>query len=138
VPLNADAQRLERGQYLVRNIVGTSKEHGALAVAHEPKPGDRIGFVLRDGERARGDLKQTLEDLRASLKRPPALGLYFDCVSRGAGLYNIPGHDSAYIRRYLGEFPLGGFFTGFEIGPSAGSTRVLQYTGVLALISSRS
>jgi small ligand-binding sensory domain FIST len=138
VPLNADAQRLERGQYLVRNIVGTSKEHGALAVAHQPSPGDRIGFVLRDAERARGDLKQTLEDLRASLKGPPALGLYFDCVSRGAGLYNIPGHDSAYIRRYLGEFPLGGFFTGFEIGPSAGSTRVLQYTGVLALISSQS
>jgi small ligand-binding sensory domain FIST len=138
VPLRSDAERLERGQYLVRNIAGTSKDHGALAVAHQPKVGDAVGFVLRDAERARSDLKQSLEDLRGHLQRPPALGLYFDCVSRGAGLYNIPGHDSAYIRRYLGEFPLGGFFTGFEIGPSAGSTRVLQYTGVLALISSRS
>jgi small ligand-binding sensory domain FIST len=137
VPLDAGAQRLERGQYLVRNIAGTSEEHGAIAVAHRPRPGDAVGFVLRDGERARTDLKQTLEDLRARLARPPALGLYFDCVSRGSGLYNIPGHDSAYIRRYLGEFALGGFFTGFEIGPLAGSTRALQYTGVLALVSNR-
>ena len=68
---------------------------------------------------------------------PPALGLYFDCVSRGAGLHNIPGHDSAYIRRALGPIPIAGFFTGFEIGALADQTSVLQYSGVLALISGK-
>jgi small ligand-binding sensory domain FIST len=93
--------------------------------------------VLRDAERSRQDLKAVLEELGDHLDSPPAFGLYFDCVSRGAGLYNIPGHDSAYIRRYLGPVPIAGFFTGFEIGSLAGQTSLLQYSGVLALVSGR-
>jgi small ligand-binding sensory domain FIST len=137
VPFNANATSIERGGYLVRNIVGASKEHGVIAVAHQPKVGDIVGLVLRDGERARQDLKAMLEDLENRLSDPPVLGLYFDCVSRGAGLYGIPGHDSAYIRRYLGEIALGGFFTGFEIGPIGESTGPLQYSGVLTLLSEK-
>jgi small ligand-binding sensory domain FIST len=137
VPADSAAHKIERGRYLVRNIVGASKEHGVLAVAHTPKVGDTVGLALRDAERARHDLKETLEDLRGRLSHPPAFGLYFDCVSRGSGLYNIPGHDSAYIRQYLGEIPIAGFFTGFEIGPVADSTGLLQYSGVLALVSEK-
>ena len=133
-----NAQTIERGQFVVRNIVGASEEHGVIAVGFQPQVGDTIGFVLRDAERSRQDLKATLDDLSNRLKdAPPAFGLYFDCVSRGAGLYNIPGHDSAYIRRALGPIPIAGFFTGFEIGALADQTSVLQYSGVLALISSR-
>jgi small ligand-binding sensory domain FIST len=137
IPMTAGADRIERGKFLVRNIVGASREHGALAVAHHPKPGDTVGLVLRDAERSRNNLKDTLEELRGRLPGPPALGLYFDCVSRGSGLYNLPGHDSAYIRQYLGEMPVGGFFTGFEIGPAGERTALLQYSGVLALLSER-
>ena len=137
VPIYEGATTIERGQFLVRNIVGASEEHGVIAVAFEPAIGDTIGFVLRDAERSRQDLKQTLEELSASLTSPPAFGLYFDCVSRGAGLYNISGHDSAYIRQYLGPVPIAGFFTGFEIGALGESTSLLQYSGVLALISNK-
>jgi small ligand-binding sensory domain FIST len=137
VPIYEGATTIERGQFLVRNIVGASEEHGVIAVAFEPAIGDTIGFVLRDAERSRQDLKQTLEELSARLTSPPAFGLYFDCVSRGAGLYNIPGHDSAYIRQYLGPVPIAGFFTGFEIGALGESTSLLQYSGVLALISNK-
>jgi small ligand-binding sensory domain FIST len=138
VPMDPSAVKIERGKFLVRNIVGTSQEHGALAVAHHPKVDDTVGLVLRDAVRARNNLKETLEELAARLAAPPVFGLYFDCVSRGSGLYNIPGHDSAYIRQYLGEVPIGGFFTGFEIGPAGEQTSILQYSGVLALISDRS
>jgi small ligand-binding sensory domain FIST len=139
IPVYENAQTIERGQFVVRNIVGASEEHGVIAVAFQPKLGDMVGFVLRDAERSRQDLKATLDDLndRLALKAPPAFGLYFDCVSRGAGLYNIPGHDSAYIRRALGPVPIAGFFTGFEIGPLADQTSLLQYSGVLALISAK-
>jgi small ligand-binding sensory domain FIST len=137
VPIYEDATTIERGQFVVRNIVGASEEHGVIAVAFQPAIGDTIGFVLRDAERSRQDLKQTLEELSERLPSPPAFGLYFDCVSRGAGLYNIPGHDSAYIRRYLGAVPIAGFFTGFEIGALGENTSLLQYSGVLALISNR-
>jgi len=139
IPAYENATTIERGQFVVRNIVGASEEHGVIAVAFQPKVGDTVGFVLRDAERSRQDLKATLDDLSARLdpQTPPAFGLYFDCVSRGAGLYNIPGHDSAYIRRALGPVPIAGFFTGFEIGSLADQTSLLQYSGVLALISER-
>jgi small ligand-binding sensory domain FIST len=139
IPVYENADTIERGQFVVRNIVGASEEHGVIAVAFQPKVGDTIGFVLRDAERSREDLKATLDDLNDRLdnKTPPAFGLYFNCVSRGAGLYNIPGHDSAYIRRALGPVPIAGFFTGFEISSLAEQTSLLQYSGVLALISGR-
>jgi small ligand-binding sensory domain FIST len=137
IPVYEDAATIERGQFVVRNIVGASQEHGVIAVAFQPKVGDAIGFVLRDAERSREDLKATLQELSERLDAPPAFGLYFDCVSRGAGLYNIPGHDSAYIRRYLGPVPIAGFFTGFEIGLLAEQTALLQYSGVLALVSAK-
>jgi small ligand-binding sensory domain FIST len=137
VPLDSSAERMERGRYFVRNIVGASAEHGVLAVAHRPKIGERVGFVLRNGERARDDLKATLEEMKQRIASPPAFGLYFDCVSRGTGLYDIPDHDSAYISRYLGQVPIAGFFTGFEIGPLGSRYGMLQYSGVLALVSDR-
>ncbi|HVN27389.1 MAG TPA: FIST C-terminal domain-containing protein, partial [Candidatus Binataceae bacterium] len=137
LPLDANPTRLERGRFLVRNIIGASEEHGVIAVAHHAQVGDAIGLVLRNAQRARDDLKSTLEEMRDGAAQPASFGLYFDCVSRGAGLYGMPGHDAAYIRQYLGPIPIGGFFTGFEIGPLGDATGLLQYSGVLALISDR-
>ena len=137
IPLDENPQRLERGRFLVRNIVGASEEHGVIAVAHHPQVGDAVGLVLRNPQRAREDLKATLEEMAATSASPAAFGLYFDCVSRGSGLYSMPGHDTAYIQQYLGPLPIAGFFTGFEIGPLADAVGVLQYSGVLALISEK-
>ncbi|HKV53345.1 MAG TPA: FIST N-terminal domain-containing protein [Candidatus Binataceae bacterium] len=137
VPLESGGERLQRGHFYVRNIIGASEEHGAIAVAHRPALGDTVGFVLRDGERSRNELKVTLEALQTGLKNPPGFGLYFDCISRGAGLYNIPDHDSAYIGQFFPQLPVAGFFTGLEIGPLGSGTGLLQYSGVLALVSER-
>lgn len=137
VPIDPDAERLERGRFFVRNVVGFNQEHGLLAVGYRPKVGELLGFVLRDGERSRADLKATLEEMSMRAPVPPAFGLYFDCVSRGAALYQVPNHDTAYIEQYLGPTPLAGFFSGFEIGPLGDSTGLLQYTGVLALVAEK-
>ena len=139
IPIYENATTIERGEFVVRSIIGASEEHGVIAVAFQPQVGDTIGFVLRDAERSRQDLKATLDDVNDRLagNAPPAFGLYFNCVSRGSGLYNIPGHDSAYIRRALGPIPIAGFFTGFEISSLAEQTSLLQYSGVLALISGK-
>ncbi len=137
IPLDDKPERLERGRFLVRNIVGASEEHGVIAVAHHPQVGDAVGLVLRNAERAREDLKATLTEMSGKSTRPAAFGLYFDCVSRGSGLYNMAGHDTAYIQQYLGPIPLAGFYTGFEIGPLGDTTGLLQYCGVLATISEK-
>jgi small ligand-binding sensory domain FIST len=135
VPLEDGGERLQRGEFFVRNIVGASEEHGALAVAHRPRQGDKVGFVLRDAERSRNELKVMLEALRQRHNNNRGFGLYFDCVSRGSGLYNIPDHDSAYIGQYFAQLPIAGFFTGLELGPLGGGTGLLQYSGLLALVS---
>jgi small ligand-binding sensory domain FIST len=128
---------IERGGFYVRNITGGSAEHGVIAVAHRPRKGDLAGFVLRDAERSRRDLKLTLEAMQAQNTHAPAFGLYFDCISRGSGLYQIPSHDSAYIAQAFGAMPVAGFFTGFEIGPLGDDTGALQYSGVLATIAEK-
>ncbi|MBV8772519.1 MAG: FIST C-terminal domain-containing protein, partial [Deltaproteobacteria bacterium] len=137
VPLENTGERLQRGSFYVRNLIGASAEHGAIAVAHRTQVGDRVGFVLRDAERARNELKAMLESLTENTAHAPGFGLYFDCVSRGSRLYNIPDHDAAYIGKYFEQLPLAGFFTGFEIGPLGKDAGLLQYSGVLALISDR-
>jgi small ligand-binding sensory domain FIST len=133
--LDPNAERFEHGQYLIRNMIGFDEARGLIATVYKPQIGDLAGFALRDEEGARGNLKLTLEEMERKLPNPPAFGLYFDCVSRGSNLYAIADHDSAYINRYFAGLPVAGFFTGFEIGPLASATRLLQYSGVLALVS---
>ncbi|HTT77354.1 MAG TPA: FIST N-terminal domain-containing protein [Candidatus Binataceae bacterium] len=137
IPLNPSMTQIERGGFYVRNITGASAEHGAIAVAYRPRQGDLVGLVLRDAERSREELKAALAMMQARVKHPPGFGLYFDCVSRGSGLYGIPDHDSAYIGQYFGGLPVAGFFTGFEIGLLGGEAGVLQYSGVLATIAEK-
>jgi small ligand-binding sensory domain FIST len=130
-----EAQRLEHGRYLIRNMIGFDEAKGLIATVYKPQVGDLVGFALRDEEGARNNLKLTLEEAQRGVRHPPAFGLYFDCVSRGSNLYTIADHDSAYISRYFPALPVAGFFTGFEIGPLAQATRLLQYSGVLTLVS---
>ncbi len=126
------------GEYLVRNIVGLDQGKGILAVGENVSEGERMIFVLREGQRAREDLDQMLQRQLENLgARRPQLGLYFNCCARGTSLYGIPGIDTAYIHRALGDVPLIGFFGNFELGPVGHKNHTLAYTGVLALISEK-
>jgi small ligand-binding sensory domain FIST len=138
VGLPADQQRntVVAGQYLVRNIIGLDSTEGIIGVADHVHEGQSMIFTLRDGQRARDDLGQMLQRQRERLnEKKPAFGLYFNCCARGASLYGIPGIDSAYIRRMLGDFPLIGMFGGYELAPLGGANHLFAYTGVLALIT---
>ena len=102
---------IERGQFFVRNIVGASEEHGVIAVGsparanrrhHRPRPARRR--TIPPGPESN---PRRAEQSRVKYA-PPAFGLYFDCVSRGAGLYKFPvttpptsGQRSAHPDRWL-------------------------------------
>jgi small ligand-binding sensory domain FIST len=133
--LDPKMERLEHGRYLIRNLIGFDEARKLMATVCRPEPGDLVGFALRDEEGARDDLKLTLEQMERGVRNPPAFGLYFNCISRGSNLYSIADHDSAYISRHFPGVPIAGFFTGFELGPHAAAARLLQYSGVLALVS---
>src|SRR4029453_15522500 len=90
---------LERGDFLVRNLVGVDRSSGAVAVAERVRVGQTLQFQLRDAEASREDLRAMLDELAGRLGgRRPAFGCYFDCAGRGAGLFGGPDHAGPLIR----------------------------------------
>jgi small ligand-binding sensory domain FIST len=135
LPTDPERQRVARGEYLVRSLIGFDPRQGIVAIADEVDAGQKIIFTLREGSRSREDLKLTLEaQVEAWQGRKPAFGLYFNCVGRGGGLYGFPDMDTSYIKQYLGEIPVIGFFTGCEIAPIHQQSQLHQYSGVLVLV----
>jgi small ligand-binding sensory domain FIST len=140
IPLDPQARKLARGEYLVRNVLGADAGAGALVVAEPVAPGGHIGFVLRDADGAREDLKGMLGEIDSSLAARslrPRLGLYFNCSARGRSLYGYTDIDAAYLQRGLGEIPLAGFFGNGEITAYGGRARLHGYSGVLTLLCER-
>jgi small ligand-binding sensory domain FIST len=138
LPVDPERQHIARGEYVVRNLVGFDPRQGIVAVADEIHQGQKIVFTLRDASVSREDLKVTLE-AQSQLwgEQKPSFGLYFNCLGRGRGLYGLPDLDTAYIKQYLGDLPLIGFFTGCEIAPIQRQHSLHQYSGVLVLIGEK-
>lgn len=138
LPVDPERQHIARGEYIVRNLVGFDPRQGVVAVADEIHQGQKIVFTLRDGGVSREDLKVTLE-AQAQLwgEHKPSFGLYFNCLGRGRGLYGLPDLDTAYIKQYLGDLPVIGFFTGCEIAPIRQQHILHQYSGVLVLVGEK-
>ena len=125
---------LERGDFLVRNLVGADHSSGALAVAERVRVGQTLQFQIRDAEASRDDLRAMLDELAARLGgRRPAFGCYFDCAGRGRGLFGVADHDVTLIRERLGEFPLVGFFGNGEFAPIGRRNFFHNYTGALVI-----
>ena len=125
---------LERGDFLVRNLVGADQSSGAVAVAERVRVGQTLQFQIRDAEASRQDLRDMLDELAERLHgRRPAFGCYFDCAGRGRGLYGVPDHDVRLIRERLGEFPLVGFFGNGEFAPIGRRNFFHNYTGALVI-----
>lgn len=125
---------LERGDFLVRNLVGVDQSTGAIAVAEPVKVGQTIQFQIRDAQAVREDLHSTLQAMAKYLAtRRPAFGCYFNCAGRGQGLFGVADHDVTLIREQLGEFPLVGFFGNGEFAPIGRRNFFHTYTGALGV-----
>ena len=127
---------LERGDFLVRNLVAIDQSSGAIAVGEQVRVGQTIQFQIRDAEAARDDLAAMLDGVARRLAgRQPAFGCYFNCAGRGQGLFDKPDHDVTMIRERLGAMPLAGFFGNGEFAPIARRNLFHTYTGVLVLFA---
>ncbi len=133
--------RYERGDFLVRNLLGADDRSGALRVAAPLREQQVVQFHVRDAHTAAEDLSERLGALRARLdaaEEPnPAGALLFSCLGRGRGLYGSANHDSDRFRSHLGDVPLGGFFCNGEIGPVEGTTFLHGYTSAFALFGAQ-
>lgn len=123
----------DRGDFVVRDLVGVDPQSGALATATPLYKNAVVQFHLRDAETSAAELRELM--VGKARGRPPAAALLFSCVGRGRGLYGQPNHDSVVIREQLGAtLPIAGFFGNGEIGPVAGRTYLHGYTGAVLLV----
>jgi small ligand-binding sensory domain FIST len=128
---------LERGDFLIRNLLGVDPRVGAIAIGDRIRPGQRIQFHLRDAHTSAEDLEMLLErykrEIGASSSSPRHVGaLLFSCLGRGARLYGEAHFDSRLFLRYF-DIPLGGFFCNGEIGPVGDGTFLHGYTSVFGI-----
>lgn len=120
----------DRGDYLVRNLIGVDTKNKLLAIGDLIEPGQPLQFCRRDGRSAWDDLQRMLDDLKARCgRRRPRGGLYYSCLGRGQNLFGNDSEELRAIRATLGDFPLVGFFANGEIS----NNRLYGYTGVLSL-----
>ncbi len=132
IAIDASKQDHRRGDFLVRNVIGFSREDGSIAVADLVRPGTTIQFHLRDAATASEDLEYLLQDARTSGFTPKG-ALLFSCNGRGKHMFNVPSHDAACFAKELGDLPLAGFFAAGEIGPVGGQNFLHGFTASLAL-----
>lgn len=125
--------RLDRGDFLIRNLLGVDPKSGAIAVGDRVRPGQRIQFHLRDAETSGEDLEMLLDRYQQQTASSATGALMFSCMGRGEGLYGEPNYDSRLFDRYFRNTPLSGFFCNGEIGPVGNATFLHGYTSVFAI-----
>lgn len=123
-----------RGDFLIRNLVGISEEHAALAISEEVKAGQLVQFHLRNPAAAAEEIEAIVAQLAEKTReQSPAFGLYFNCLGRGKGLYGVTNHDINIIQEQFPGLPVIGFFGNSEFAPIGGQNFAHAYTGVFVL-----
>jgi small ligand-binding sensory domain FIST len=117
----------ERGDFLVRSIVGAERATGGIAIAGEAELGTTAQFHVRDASTAD-------EDLRLALAGPPAdAALLFTCIARGMRLFGESDHDAREVHDAVGRGAVAGMFCDGEFGPVGLRSFVHGYTASVLL-----
>jgi small ligand-binding sensory domain FIST len=117
----------ERGDFLVRNVLGADRDTGAVAVGDQVSVGQTVQFHVRDAAAADEDLRILLGGVQADA------ALLFTCNGRGRHLFGTPDHDAGMVAELLGPIPAAGGFCAGEIGPVGGRNFLHGFTASVAL-----
>ncbi len=121
---------VDRGGYLVRELGDHDPIRQLIMVDDDFSRGDRLGFVKRNPEAARTDLKRLIADLRTRADGRSIQGaLYHSCLARGRHMFGTDSTELLMIEEGLGRVPLAGLFTNGEIFEN----QLYGYAGVLTL-----
>ena len=135
--MNEYKETHERGDFLIRNVMGADRESGAVAINAVPRVGQTFQFQFRDAQAADDDLRTRLADLRDALQPDEAVlgALLCSCNGRGRGLFGEPDHDAAALAEIFGPTPTAGFFCNGEIGPVGGENHLHGFTASIAVLT---
>jgi small ligand-binding sensory domain FIST len=126
IAMDEYAEEHERGDFLIRGVIGADPQRGALAVGNLVEVGQTVRFQVRDADAAHDELQELLTRFRAD--GPVEGALLFSCNGRGAALFPSADHDVLALHRGLGISRVAGFFAAGEIGPVAGRNHVHGFT----------
>jgi small ligand-binding sensory domain FIST len=133
IVIDENQPEYERGDFLVRPIVGADPGAGTIAVGERVRVGQTVRMHVRDGASADEDLRAALRSQVDALGTSGAAGaLLFTCNGRGSHMFQVPDHDAAAIDDALG-IPAGGFFCAGEIGPVGGRNFLHGFTATMAV-----
>ena len=133
IVIDENKPEYERGDFLVRPIIGVDSESGGLAIGERVRVGQTVRMQIRDGASADEDLRDALRaQTRALGGVLPAGALLFTCNGRGSHMFETPDHDATAIEDALGV-PAGGFFCAGEIGPVGGRNFLHGFTATMAV-----
>ena len=124
----------ERGDFLIRGLLGADESSGALAIGDQVRVGQTVRFHVRDGESADQDLREALSLQSVALRGRSAAGaLLFTCNGRGRHMFPVADHDAGALEDSFGPLPMSGFFCAGEIGPVGGRNFLHGFTATMAL-----
>jgi len=133
IVIDENKPEYERGDFLVRPIIGVDSESGGLAIGERVRVGQTVRMQIRDGASADEDLRDALRAQAQALGGVrPAGALLFTCNGRGSHMFDTPDHDATAIEDALGV-PAGGFFCAGEIGPVGGRNFLHGFTATMAV-----
>ena len=124
----------ERGDFLIRSLIGVEEDSGALAIGDHVEVGQTLQFHVRDAAAASEELDLLLEPV-AGWDAQSAL--LFSCNGRGRRFFNEPDHDAARVAKATGDAPMAGFFAQGELGPVGGQNFLHGFTASMALFRGR-
>ena len=125
----------ERGDFLIRGLLGVDEEEGSVRVGERVRVGQTVRLQVRDGDSADEDLREALALHADALPGPPAGALLFSCNGRGSHMFGEPGHDALAVEGAFSGAPAAGFFCAGEIGPVGPRSFVHGFTATLAVFA---
>ncbi len=130
--------KFDRGDFLIRMLMGADKESGAIAVGDVFRPGQTVQLHVRDAATAREDLHELMHNVSHHLEGQAASGaLLFSCNGRGSHLYGEPDHDSRVVAETTGPVPIAGFFCNGEIGPIGNTNFLHGFTASIGIFQEK-
>jgi small ligand-binding sensory domain FIST len=127
VAMDEYAEHHERGDFLIRGVIGVDPDRQAVAIGDVVDVGRTVRFQVRDATAADEDLVRVLSRFRGDIGDVEA-ALLFSCNGRGRAMFANADHDVRAVGDQLGIRDVAGFFAAGEIGPVGGRNHLHGFT----------
>jgi small ligand-binding sensory domain FIST len=117
----------DRGDFLIRTVLGGDRDVGAIAVGDEVEIGATVQFQVRDADSADHDLRELMAG------RTAKAALVFTCNGRGTHLFGQPDHDAEVINAHVDGSATAGMFCAGEVGPIGDRSFLHGFTASILL-----